>query len=117
MLGLALTLVGGAGISCFQAPSDDVTFSCEPGDEPACPAGYSCEKDGCCHRDGSDVEDNLGACALGVDDGTGTTGDESGETGETGATDETGNTDESGATDETGASETGTDTTGTDETG
>jgi hypothetical protein len=28
-------------------------------DEAACPVGYTCEADGCCHRDGSDVDAHL----------------------------------------------------------
>jgi hypothetical protein len=74
MLGLAFAVaaIGGLEISCFQAPSQDVSFSCDPDDAPKCPEGYTCERDGCCHRDGSDVDANLGACALGGDAGTGT---------------------------------------------
>lgn len=76
-----LAVVFGAGLvaSCFNPPSDDVLFACNPADEPACPSGYTCEEDGCCHRDGSNVKDNLGACALGVEAGeSGTTEDETG---------------------------------------
>lgn len=64
--GLALGL--GAGVGCFQAPADDVLFACEPdgaNGTDACPSGYRCESDGCCHKVGSDVEANMGACALG----------------------------------------------------
>lgn len=82
-LALAIAAASGAEISCFQAPSDDVSFSCDPEDAPECPNGYTCERDGCCHRDGSDVEANLGACALGGDGGTGT-GTETGSGAETG---------------------------------
>ncbi len=65
-LGLGLSL--GAGAGCFQAPADDVLFACEPDasdGSDACPSGYRCESDGCCHKIGSDVDANLGACALG----------------------------------------------------
>ncbi|MEM9455958.1 MAG: hypothetical protein AAGF11_17390 [Myxococcota bacterium] len=40
-------------------------FSCDPDDAPQCPEGYSCEADGCCHLDGSDFDENEGACQLG----------------------------------------------------
>lgn len=71
-------LVVGGGISCFNPPSADVLFSCA--EQGECPDGYSCEEDGCCHRDGSDVDENLGSCALGGG-GTETGGDETGGTG------------------------------------
>lgn len=73
-------LVGGAIVgclsgtltACFLAPSDDVLFSCEQDDDDRCPPDYRCEADDCCHRIGSDVEANFGACALGGNSGTGT---------------------------------------------
>lgn len=61
--------VGAAG--CFNLPADDVTFTCDPKGTASCPDGYSCESDGCCHRDGSDVTARSGECRLG---GTGTGG-------------------------------------------
>ena len=69
-----LGLAGGIVVGCFDAPAADVMFSCDPATAPACPDGYSCEADGCCHRDGTDVAANLGACKLGGDTqpGTGT---------------------------------------------
>ena len=63
-LGLALSL--GAISACFNPPADDVMFACASGGEPACPSGYTCEMDLCCHKDGSDVDANLGGCALGL---------------------------------------------------
>lgn len=81
---LLVGLVLGAISACFDAPADDVLFSCSSGSEPACPEGYSCESDGCCHKAGSDVQANLGGCALGFGSetsGSGSpaeTGDESG---------------------------------------
>lgn len=62
-----LVLGGALGLlaSCFDAPQPAVQFSCDPDDAPECPDGYTCEADGCCHRDGSDVQANLGACQLG----------------------------------------------------
>mgnify|MGYP000203100480 CR=1 FL=1 len=77
---LLSALAFGAISACFNAPADDVLFSCAAGKEPACPEGYSCERDGCCHKDGSDVDANLGACALGL----GGDGSESGGPAETG---------------------------------
>ena len=74
----------GAISACFNAPASDVLFSCASGDEPACPSGYGCEADGCCHKDGSDVQAQLGGCALGFggDGGDGeTTSETTGETG------------------------------------
>lgn len=54
---------------CFSAPSADVLFSCDPEAAPECPPGYSCESDGCCHRDGSDVDASRGACGAGETSG------------------------------------------------
>jgi len=70
----ALGLAAGLTASCFDPPAQRVTFACDPNDAPACPPGYACEADGCCHREGTDVEDDFGACALGVE-GTGSTDD------------------------------------------
>ena len=87
-IGVAFGLALGAG-ACFELPADNVTFSCEGTSDDACPTGYRCEADGCCHRVGSDVAANLGACALGGggsgDSGSGT-GDGSGSGTDTGAT-------------------------------
>lgn len=67
VLGLGCGLVA----SCFDAPSADVMFSCDPASAPACPDGYTCESDGCCHRDGSDFSANAGLCrTIGTDGGT-----------------------------------------------
>lgn len=77
-LGLVLgAVLGGA---CFDAPRPAVQFSCDPDEAPQCPAGYTCEADGCCHLDGSDYEANVGACQLGGIGGTvgGATGSETG---------------------------------------
>lgn len=70
---LALGVGLGAG-ACFTAPSANVQFSCDPDDAPTCPPGYSCEMDGCCHRNGSDVDANLGACQGLGGTGAGTAG-------------------------------------------
>lgn len=80
-LAAAFGVLVGGGISCFNPPSADVLFSCA--EEGECPDGYGCEDDGCCHRDGSDVEENLGACALGgegTESGGGETGGDDGGT-------------------------------------
>ncbi len=50
--------------ACFNPPADAVLFACTP-EAPDCPADYSCGDDGCCHRDGSDIAANYGACGLG----------------------------------------------------
>jgi hypothetical protein len=46
----------GIVVGCFDPPGGDVLFSCDPDEAPTCPDGYACEADGCCHKDGSDVE-------------------------------------------------------------
>jgi len=114
-----LGLVIGLGAACFNAPSDAVIFRCDPDSAPACPPGYTCEEDGCCHRDGSDVEEHFGACRLSGTDsggtptgsGTGTTGTEATSSQTSSATDTTGSqtssatdtTETSSATDGTGS--------------
>jgi hypothetical protein len=72
-LGAWLGLVLGATLAgaCFDAPRPAVQFSCDPVEAPQCPAGYSCEADGCCHRHGSDYEAHAGACKLGGVGGSG----------------------------------------------
>ena len=70
---------------CFTVPAAPVQFSCDQEQSPACPEGYSCLADGCCHRDDEDEEGSSGACRLG----------EGAETGETDGTDVTSGTDES----------------------
>jgi hypothetical protein len=68
-----IVLVGllGSASSCFTAPNAPVQFSCDPGSAPECPPDYTCFSDGCCHRDGSDVDAHLGECRLGPSSGTG----------------------------------------------
>lgn len=61
---LTALVFGTAVGACFNPPAQAVMFSCTP-DEAVCPDGYSCEADGCCHRDGGDIEANLGGCGLG----------------------------------------------------
>ncbi|MBK8241071.1 MAG: hypothetical protein IPK74_36615 [Deltaproteobacteria bacterium] len=51
--------------ACFDAPAATVMFTCDVASEPACPAGYTCQSDGCCHADGSDVAAHAGECMLG----------------------------------------------------
>ena len=85
---LSLGVVLGVG-ACFDLPADDVTFRCEGTAADVCPAGYRCEADDCCHRIGSDVASNFGACTLGGGGSGGSgsgTGDESGSGTDTGAT-------------------------------
>ncbi|HLT38549.1 MAG TPA: hypothetical protein VK034_19815 [Enhygromyxa sp.] len=79
-LGLGL----GSAAACFSPPDDDVLFSCDYDDDDRCPPDYRCEPDNCCHRLGSDVDTNLGACALGGNSGG------TGETSSTETSDETG---------------------------
>lgn len=105
-LGLAL----GDTLACFSAPSADVMFACEPESAPACPSGYTCEADGCCHRDGSKVSEHLGECriqagtetptgTLTLTDATTTTATDS--TGPTSSESGTGDTTTSGSTETT----------------
>jgi hypothetical protein len=73
---LLALLAGLALAACFNAPADPVLFACTP-EAPECPTDYSCADDGCCHRDGSDITANFGACGLGgpaSGTGTSTTG-------------------------------------------
>ncbi len=90
MTRLFMAFVAGIGLACFTPPANDVLFACDPIDDDRCPEGYTCEADGCCHKQGSDVQATFGACGLG--------GNETGATG----------------TDTTGTDTTGTDTSGTD---
>jgi len=73
-LRLFLTLVLAAAWGCFSPPSADVLFSCDPDDAPECPPDYTCQADGCCHRDGSDVDASPGACNSNDDAGPTTAG-------------------------------------------
>lgn len=57
----ALALLAGA---CFNPPAGAVQFQCDPAGAAACPAGYECRDDGCCHRVGSEGDED--ACKLGV---------------------------------------------------
>ncbi|MFV8748968.1 hypothetical protein ACNOYE_00295 [Nannocystaceae bacterium ST9] len=110
---LLLALALGLTLACFQPPDDDVLFSCDPLADDRCPAGYTCEADGCCHRDGTDVQASFGACGLG--------GNETGTASETGSGTESDTGTESGTdtgttseTDTSGTDTSGTDTSGTD---
>ena len=61
-----MTLAFGTAVgACFNAPSDAVLFACDEKTAPSCPAGYTCAADDCCHRDGSDIEAELGSCRIG----------------------------------------------------
>ncbi len=101
--------------ACFTPPDSDVLFSCEPDSAPTCPEKYTCEVDGCCHRDGSDVEASFGACRLtatsitetspttgtsgssgGTDSGTSTGGSTSATTSTTETSGSSGSTDDTG---------------------
>jgi hypothetical protein len=79
LLGFAL----GSAIACFSPPTDDVLFACEFEGDDRCPPDYRCEVDNCCHRIGSDVDAELGGCALGGNTGVTSEMGET-ETGETG---------------------------------
>ncbi|MCA9638400.1 MAG: hypothetical protein KC420_20360, partial [Myxococcales bacterium] len=116
--GLLVGLAFGLG-GCFNAPASDVAFSCDPPGSGACPAGYTCGDDGCCHREGSDPEANAGACKLGASGGSATlsTGaSDSGSTSTTGSTTSTSAPTTSTSGDPT-TSSTGTSTSGTSGTG
>ena len=103
LLGLAL----GSAVACFSPPTDDVLFSCVVDEDERCPDDYRCEADNCCHRVGSDIEANFGACALGgnsggtgsIDTSTSTGSETTGDTGDTDTSTDTG-------------TDTGTDTSG-----
>ncbi len=61
-----MTMAFGAGLGgCFNPPAEAVLFACDAKTASACPAGYSCEADDCCHRKGSDIEAELGSCRIG----------------------------------------------------
>lgn len=62
---IAAVAVLAAVWGCFSAPSADVLFACDPDNAPECPPDYTCESDGCCHRNGSDVDASAGACNSG----------------------------------------------------
>ncbi|MEE9383662.1 MAG: hypothetical protein V3V08_09640 [Nannocystaceae bacterium] len=55
-----------AATACFDKPAGAVRFACDPDHAPACPDSYSCAEDGCCHREGSDIDAHWGACGLGT---------------------------------------------------
>jgi hypothetical protein len=123
LVALALGTGGGA---CFNAPGAAVMFACDPAGEAACPDGYTCEDDGCCHRDGGDVAANAGQChvnlggtgpATEATEATGSSGPAATDVGSstaTGATSSDGSGDaSSGDTSETSAGE----ATGTGESG
>ena len=77
-------LAGLAAGACFNPPSAAVMFACDPAGSSACPAGYTCQDDGCCHKDGTDDPADDGACKLGG--GGGATSDATSATGSTGST-------------------------------
>jgi hypothetical protein len=70
-LALALAFVLGTALACFSPPVGDVLFSCEYEGDDRCPPDYRCEADDCCHRIGSDIEAEFGACALGGNSNSG----------------------------------------------
>lgn len=97
-LGLGAALAS----ACFDAPQPAVQFSCDPAQAPACPEGYTCEADGCCHLDGSDYDAHVGDCKIGGAGGT-VGGGESTETGASAST-ETSTSASSGGEASTGGS-------------
>jgi hypothetical protein len=123
LVALALGTGGGA---CFNAPGAAVMFACDPAGEAACPDGYTCEEDGCCHRDGGDVAANAGQGHVNLGGATepteatqatgssGPTETDVGSSTSTGATSSDGTGDGSSETSETSAGEaTGTGESGT----
>jgi hypothetical protein len=102
VLGTALA----AAPACFNPPAGQVQFSCEPEGGSACPDGYECRSDGCCHRQDSPEGDTEGACKLG---GFGAE-TASGSSSSTGATSTGGATGGTGATGTAGSSSTSTST-------
>ena len=118
-------LAGLAAGACFNPPSAAVMFACDPSGSSACPAGYTCRDDGCCHKDGTDDPADDGACKLGggggaTSDSTSDATSATGSTGSTGAatsstgTTAAGTTDTGGTSTDTGSSSssTGPQTTG-----
>ena len=98
--------------ACFNPPAASVMFACDPADDGgACPTDYACEADGCCHRLGSDVEAELGACRIG---GPGSASAASTGTGEPTGTDATTGTTTDATTGTTDATTGTTDATTTD---
>lgn len=115
-------LAGLAAGACFNPPSAAVMFACDPVGSSACPAGYTCRDDGCCHKDGTDDPADDGACKLGgggaTSDATSDSTTATGSTGSTGAATSAttaGTTDTGGTSIDTGSSSssTGPQTTGT----
>jgi hypothetical protein len=100
-------LAGVLASACFTPPSAAVQFSCDLDGASACPPGYTCQTDGCCHRNGTDPEANAGACRLGAQTGTTGTG-----TGTDAATEVDSDTTEDAATDSDAATGPDSDTTG-----
>ena len=109
---LAALALGTALGACFNPPAAATMFACDPATAPACPSGYRCEADGCCHRDGSDVAAELGSCRLGGP-GTAATGSDASTAADTGtnATDAS-TTGTASATDTASTTGTATNTTG-----
>lgn len=56
MIGLAAAFPG----ACFDPQLPTVAFRC--GEQNACPDGYECRSDGCCHKEGSPLDEH-GACS------------------------------------------------------
>ena len=114
----ALTLGLCAG-ACFRPPSADVLFACDAAAAPQCPPGYTCADDGCCHRDGTDPEQNAGACRVLDSAGSGTaTGTGSGSAGTASGTGTgTGTGGSSGSSSSSTSGATGSTGTGTSDTG
>ena len=112
-------LAGLASGACFRPPSADVLFACDPATAPECPPGYTCQDDGCCHKDGTDPDENRGACmvfgtASGGATGSGTASGASGSTGSgtAGGSTGSGTAATAGSSGTTGATGTDTGTTG-----
>lgn len=106
-----MTLAFGTALgACFNPPDDAVLFACDAKTAPSCPDGYSCEDDGCCHRDGSDIEANLGSCRIGgaMSGTTGMTGTTASSATSTTATSTASSTSGGSTTADTGSSDAGT---------
>lgn len=50
--------------ACFNPPAAEVMFACDPAGDDACPSGYACGADGCCRREGVELEGGGGECKL-----------------------------------------------------
>lgn len=107
----APALLGLLASACFNPPAAEVMFACDPAGDDACPAGYACGADGCCRREGVEIEGGGGECKLAAGSGGPTGGPPTGGP-TTGATSTGASTGASSGGPSTGAASTGATSTG-----